>query len=145
FLLDHGAHLHDPADSGATALHWAAGAANVELVKLLIQRVVGQFHEADPVPVSASSDSLADRGPLGRRSSPLEVINRWGGTVLEHAGYGFEHDRGSADFAPTFETLLAAGAKIRGAWLKWIKTVKSRSLKERKLVAQVFRRHGATE
>src|SRR5215472_12072622 len=32
-------------------------------------RVVGQFEKTDPLPVSASSDSLANCGPLGRRSS----------------------------------------------------------------------------
>ena len=116
FLLDHGADLHGPADSGATALHWAAGAGKVELVKLLIQR-----------------------------GAALEVINRWGGTVLEHAGYGFEHNRSDVNFVPTFEMLLASGAKIRGGWLKWIRKVNSRSSKERKLLAEVFHRHGAAE
>lgn len=116
FLLEHGADLHDAADSGATALHWAAGAGDVELVKLLIER-----------------------GAL------LEGINRWGGTVLEHAGYGFQHYRRGVNFVPTFETLLVSGAKIRGAWLKWLKKVNSRSAKERAHVAEVFRRYGATE
>lgn len=115
FLLEQGADLHNPADSGATALHWAAGAGEVELVKLLIQR-----------------------------GAHLEVLNRWGGTVLEHAGHGFQHGPANVDFVPTFETLLAAGAKIRGMWLTWLKKVKSRSAKERVRVGEVFRRYGAT-
>jgi hypothetical protein len=40
------------------------------------------------------------------------VINRWGGTVLEHAGHGFQHGPFDVDFMPTFVALLAAGAKI---------------------------------
>lgn len=115
FLLERGADVQDSADTGATALHWAAGAGRVDLVKLLIHR-----------------------------GAPLEVINRWGGTVLEHAGYGFQHGPANVDFVPTFETLLAAGAKIRGSWLKWIEGVKSRSSEEKARVAEVFRRYGAT-
>jgi hypothetical protein len=114
FLLEHGADLHDPADTGATALHWAAGAAHPGLVKCLLQ--------------------------IG---APLEVLNQWGGTVLEHAGHGFEHGPFGIDFVPTFETLLGAGAKIRGSWLKWIETVNSRSTEERARLTEVFRQFGA--
>lgn len=114
FLLEHGANVTDPADTGATALHWAAGAGHLGLVKRLLE--------------------------LG---APLEVLNRWGGTVLEHAGYGFQHGPIDVDFVPTFETLLAAGATIRGSWLKWIETVDSRSTEERACLAEVFRRNGA--
>ena len=115
FLLEHGADVHDPADTGATALHWAAGAGHLGLVKRLLQH-----------------------GAL------LEVINRWGGTVLEHAGHGFEHGPANVNFVPTFETLLEAGAEIRGQWLAWIEKVKGRSVEEKARVAEVFRRHGAT-
>ena len=42
-----------------------------ESLKLLLVftelSVVGQFEKTDPLAVSASSDSLANRGPLGRR------------------------------------------------------------------------------
>lgn len=115
FLLDHGADLLDPLDSGATALHWAAGGAHVNVVKLLL-----------------------DRG------APLEELNMWGGTVLEHAGWGFEHDVRGMDFAPIFEALLASGAKIRGHWLTWLDKVKGRSTEERSRIAEIFRRYGAT-
>jgi ankyrin repeat protein len=115
FLLDHGANLTDPADSGATALHWAAGSGRLSTVKLLL-----------------------DRGAL------LEEINRWGGTVLEHAGWGFEHGAPGTEFAPVFDTLLAAGARIRGSWLAWIDKVKGRSVEEKEHVATVFRCYGAT-
>ena len=115
FLLERGADLHDPADTGATALHWAAGAGHLELVTLLLQR--------------------------GAR---LEIINRWGGTVLEHAGHGFEHGPSGVNFVPTFETLLVAGAKIRGSWLKWLETLNSRSTEEKARLAEMLRRYGAT-
>jgi hypothetical protein len=78
------------------------------------------------------------------RGAPLEAINRWGGTVLGQAGYGFEHGPADVDFVATFEMLLAAGAEIRGSWLTWIEKVKGRSAKEKARLAEVFRRHGAT-
>lgn len=116
FLLNHGADILDPLDSGATALHWAAGGAHQSIVKLL----------------------------LGR-GAPLEVLNMWGGTALEHAGWGFEHSLSGTTFAPVFETLLAAGAKIRGRWLEWIEKLKSRSVDEKTRAIEIFRRYGATE
>jgi ankyrin repeat protein len=115
FLLDLGADLQDPSDTGATALHWAAGAGCLNLIKLFI-----------------------------RRGALLEVVNRWGGTVLEHAGHGLEHGPASVNFAPTFETLLEAGAKIQGSWLAWLEKLKGRSAEEKAQVAEVFRRYGAT-
>ena len=116
FLLECGADATDPADTGATALHWAAGAADAGLVKLLI-----------------------------KRGAPLEVRNRWGGTVLEHAGHGFQHGPADLDFVETFEVLLAAGAQIRGSWLQWLETVNSRSSEEKEALEEVLRRYGATE
>lgn len=116
FLLERGADLYDPADTGATALHWAAGAGHLGLVQRLLQQ-----------------------------GAALEVINQWGGTVLEHTGHGFENGPFEVDFAPTFETLLGAGAKIRGNWLAWIEKVKGRSAEEKDRLADIFRRYGATE
>jgi ankyrin repeat protein len=115
FLVEHGADLRDPAGTGATGLHWAAGGAHAGVVKRLIEM-----------------------------GSPLEVMNRWGGTVLGHAGHGFENDLSKADFIPTFEVLLAAGAKIQRQWLKWIEGLSNRSASEKARAAEVFRRYGAT-
>ena len=65
--------------------------------------------------------------------------------MLEHAGYGFDHGPFDIDFVPAFESLLAAGAKIRGSWLEWIETVKSRSAEEKARLTDVFRHYGALE
>lgn len=115
FLVEHGADFRDAADTGATGLHWAAGGGHIGIVKRLLE--------------------------LG---SPLEEMNRWGGSVLGHAGYGFEHDVSKVDFIPTFEALLDAGAKIRGPWLEWIGKLRNRSATEKARAAEVFRRYGAT-
>ena len=116
FLLDHGADFLHPAGSGATPLHWAAGGAHPNVVRLLL-----------------------DRG------APLEELNQWGGTVLEHAGYGFEHSAPGSDFGVVFDILLAGGAKIRGNWLSWIEKLKTHSPEEKAGVSEIFRRHGATQ
>ncbi len=115
FLLEHGADFRDAASTGATGLHWAAGGGHIGIVKRLLE--------------------------LG---SPFEEMNRWGGSVLGHAGYGFEHDTSKVDFIPTFEALLRAGAKKRGSWLEWIGKLKNRSTTEKARAAEVFRRYGAT-
>jgi len=115
FLLEHGADLRDSANSGGTALHWAAGGGYVSIMKRLIQR-----------------------------GAALEEINKWGGTVLEQAAYGFEHSAREVNFAPVFETLLAAGARPIGPWLGWIQKVKNRSAVEKTQIEELFRRHGAT-
>ncbi|MDP9172020.1 MAG: ankyrin repeat domain-containing protein, partial [Acidobacteriota bacterium] len=82
FLLDHGADLRDPADLGATGLHWAAG-AHLNIVRLLLQR-----------------------------GAPLEVTNKWGGTVLEHAVWASVNTASGVDYVPIFQALLAAGARV---------------------------------
>ncbi|MGO4518370.1 ankyrin repeat domain-containing protein [Terriglobus sp. 2YAB30_2] len=119
FLLEHGADVRDPAETGATGLHWAAGGAHLGIVKHLL---------------------LA--------GSSLEEFNRWGGTVLEHAGYGLEHNTANADFAATFEALLAAGAAIRGpevpgSWLRWIDRLKDIPAAQKDRIAEIFRRHAS--
>lgn len=115
FLLDHGADLRDRAHTGATGLHWAAGSAHAAIVKRLIA--------------------------LG---SPLEDVNQWGGTVLEHAGHGFAHDMSGTDFIPTFQAILEAGAKIRRDWLQWIDNLQNRSPRDKARATELFRRYGAT-
>lgn len=115
FLLEHGADPRDSAGTAATGLHWAAGGGHLGIVRRLLS--------------------------LG---SPLEETDRWGGTVLEHAGHCFVHDASNVDFVPTFEVLLAAGAKIRVRWLEWIGKSRTRSEAEKERALEVFRRYGAT-
>jgi len=120
FLLEHGADVRDPAETGATGLHWAAGGAHLGIVKRLLQA-----------------------------KAPLEELNRWGGTVLEHAGHGLEHNTAKAGFAATFEALLAAGAVMRGAeipesWLRWIDRLKDVPAAEKDRVTEIFRRYAST-
>jgi ankyrin repeat protein len=115
YLLDRGADLPEPGESGATGLHWAAGGGHTSLVRLLLAR-----------------------------GAPLEALNMWGGTVIEHAGHGFKHGSYDVDFAAVFETLLAAGAKIRGDWLGWFDSVKERPVEERTRVKEIFSKYGAT-
>ena len=60
-------------------------------------------------------------------------------------GRCFEHGPAQVHFVPTFEALLAAGAKIRGSWLKWLENaVKSRLSEEKARLAEILRRYGAT-
>lgn len=115
YLLERGADFRDAAHTGATGLHWAAGGGHAGVVKRLID--------------------------IG---APLEAMNQWGGTVLSHAGYGFENDVSQADYIPTFEVLLAAGAKIRRDWLKWIDALNNRTSVEKARATELFRRFGAT-
>jgi len=112
YLLESGADLLDRAATGATALHWAAGGAHLEIVRLLLNR-----------------------------GASLEEINQWGGTVLEHAGWGFEHGDPAADFILVFEALLAAGAKIRGRWLPWLRRVKGRKPEASKRIEELLRQY----
>lgn len=124
FLLDRGADVRDPAESGATGLHWAAGGAHLGIVKRLLHA-----------------------------GAPLEALNRWGGTVLEHAGHGLEHNAAKAGFAPIFEALLAAGAVMRGTevpgagiagWLRWLSRLKDIPDTEIDRIAEIFRRYAST-
>jgi len=83
-LLDRGVDV--AASDGMTALHHAAGLADLRMIRLLIER-----------------------------GGPLEKENAWGGTVLsstlwfaDNASAGeFEH----RDYASTLDTLIAAGAR----------------------------------
>lgn len=112
FLLDHGADVQDGGESGATPLHWAAGGGHVGIVRLQL-----------------------DRG------ARLEEINAWQGTVLEHAGWGFEHGAPDTDFLPVFEVLLGAGARIRGRWLPWLRKMTNRTAAEKKRLGELLLRY----
>ncbi len=82
FLLDRGV---DPAAgmaTGMSALHYAASAGHLDVVKLLIQR-----------------------------GAPMELKNRFGGTVLDQALYSALNEP-RPDHPRIIEALLAAGADV---------------------------------
>jgi hypothetical protein len=114
FLLKHGADLRDQSDTGATGLHWAAGGAHLSIVQLLIER-----------------------------GAPLEKLNQWGGTVLEHAGWAFANGDPDRDYLPAFQALLAAGAKLQDGWLAWLKGQSGRSAATKARILRVLRKYGA--
>lgn len=114
FLLDHGADLRDQAGMGGTGLHWAAGGAHLGIVQLLVERL-----------------------------APLEEVNQWGGTVLEHAGWAFSNGDPGKDYLPIFETLLAGGAKVQDGWLAWLERQSGRPPGTKARIAEVLRRYGA--
>ena len=114
FLLDRGADLSHQASVDATALHWAAAGGHLGIVHLLIER-----------------------------GAPLEAINRWGGTVLEQAGWAFANGDPDKDYVPIFDALLAAGAKLQDGWLAWLQQQSGRQENAKARLAEVLRRHGA--
>ncbi|MBV9303874.1 MAG: ankyrin repeat domain-containing protein [Acidobacteriaceae bacterium] len=113
-FLAHGADVRDQADLGGTGLHWAAAGGHVSIVQLLI-----------------------------RRGAPLEEVNRWGGTVLEHAGWAFANGGPANDYLSVFEVLLAAGAKVGDGWLAWLEQQSGRLGAPETRLREVLRRYGA--
>src|SRR5687768_9228978 len=86
-LLDHGVSPAARDPDSMTGLHWAAAYCHLDIVELLL-----------------------------RRGAPLEVCNRWGGTVLGSTMH-FAVDEGGADssgdlYPRVIETLLRAGADV---------------------------------
>jgi len=115
FLLDRGADLRDRAGTGESALHWAVVGGDVPVIGLLL-----------------------DHG------APLEELNAYGGTALGQAGWSFINGDPHVDYAPVFEVLLRAGAKIEDGWLSWLDRQQGRSAAKKSRIAEVLRRYGAT-
>jgi hypothetical protein len=84
FLLAHGADVAAQDSDGQTGLHWAAIGGNPSTVKLLIDR-----------------------------KAPLEVENKYGGTVLGQTLWSAGHGGEPKIYEQIIETLLAAGAHLR--------------------------------
>jgi len=84
YLLDRGVDI--TASDGMTALHAAAGRADLEMTRMLIQR-----------------------------GAPLETLNQFGGTVLDGTlwfAYNTNpHDRVGRDYTAVIDILIAAGAR----------------------------------
>jgi hypothetical protein len=84
FLLAHGADLGAQDSDGQTGLHWAAIGGHPSTVTLLVDR-----------------------------KAPLEVKNRYGGTVLGQTLWSAGHGGDPRIYEQIIETLLAAGAHLR--------------------------------
>ena len=82
FMLDKGVDLAAGANSGQTALHLATHRGQLDMIRLLLD--------------------------LG---APLEVLNCYGGTVLDQALWSAQNGEPDIDFVPVIELLLAAGAR----------------------------------
>jgi len=88
-----------------TALHWAAATGMMDLIKVLLER-----------------------------GAPLEVKNRWGGTVLASTAYfAIYQPVQGVDYPAVLEALLDAGADVSAA--AWAA--------DDERIADVLRRHGA--
>jgi ankyrin repeat protein len=85
FLLDEGVDLASHSGDGQTGLHWAVIGGHLDTVKSLL-----------------------------RRNPPLEVKNRYGGTVLGQTLWSAAHGGDSELYIKIIETLIAAGAEMPG-------------------------------
>jgi len=83
FLLEQGVDLASHSGDGQTGLHWAVIGGHLDTVKSLL-----------------------------RRNAPLEVKNRYGGTVLGQALWSAAHGGDSEIYIEIIETLIAAGAEV---------------------------------
>jgi len=85
FLLDQGVDIAATDIDAMTALHAAAANGHLDVMEVLIAR-----------------------------GAPLEVQNRWGGTVLDStAFFAYHAPDGRIDYEPVLERLIAAGARIQ--------------------------------
>lgn len=87
FFLRKGVDVAAGTGTGLSAFHWAANRGNLATVKLLLEH-----------------------------HSPLEMKNRYGGTVLSGTLWSALHERLRADHLPIIEALLAAGAHVEPDW-----------------------------
>jgi ankyrin repeat protein len=83
FLLERGVDLASHSGDGQTGLHWAVIGGHMDTVESLL-----------------------------RRNPPLEVKNRYGGTVLGQTLWSAAHGGDSEIYLKIIETLIAAGAEI---------------------------------
>ncbi len=83
FLLEKGVDLASHSGDGQTGLHWAVIGGHLDTVKSLLLR-----------------------------NAPLEVKNRYGGTVLGQALWSAAHGGNPELYIKIIETLIAAGAEV---------------------------------
>jgi hypothetical protein len=99
------------------ALIRACGCGSTAAAKLLLERGVdiGALHGQTGLHLATHSRHLETVRFLLSRKAPLEVKNRYGGTVLDQALWSAVHNR-DVDYAPIVEALLGAGAVVDPSW-----------------------------
>ena len=95
------------------ALVFACGCGRTDAAKLLLDRGVdvGALHGQTGLHLATHSAHLETVRFLLSRGAPLEVKNRFGGTVLDQALWSAVHNRGH-DHVSIVEALLDAGAIV---------------------------------
>jgi hypothetical protein len=99
------------------ALVFACGCGRTAAAKLLLDRGVdiGALHGQTGLHLATHSAHLETVRFLLSRKAPLEVKNRFGGTVLDQALWSAVHNR-DVDYVPIVEALLGAGAVVDPSW-----------------------------
>ena len=112
---DPNAHVTPP---GGTALHEAAVMNHAEIVEFLLHagaNSAAQDHQGfTPLHWAAWEGHLVTMDVLLAHDAPLEMSNKYGGTVLTTAVYSFTHSRyPKPNQIDTLQKLVAAGADVR--------------------------------
>jgi len=100
-----------------TALHEASIMGQAEVVELLLKQsadVSSQDHQGfTPLHWAAWHQQHDIMDILIQHGAPLEILNSYGGTVLDSAVYGFTHSHYAVDDPlPTLQKLIDAGADV---------------------------------
>ena len=101
----------------AFAFVWAAKFGRDAVVELLLDKGVDVgAADGDAMTAlhgAAAGGHLRVMEALIARGAPLEVKNRWGGTVLDSTAFFAYHAKdGRIDYEPVLERLITAGARI---------------------------------
>jgi hypothetical protein len=89
YLLDHGVNPVAGMRSGMNGFHYAASCGQLEVIKVMIDR-----------------------------KAPMEIVNRYGGTVLGQALWSAIHEH-EKTHAEIIEALIKGGAKVHRGTLEW--------------------------
>ena len=109
-LLDKGVDPVAGMRSGMNGFHYAASCGQLEVVKVMIDRKV-----------------------------PMEIVNRYGGTVLGQALWSAIHEHESTH-AEIIEQLISGGAKVHPGTLEWWEQQDVPSLETKDCVSRALRR-----
>lgn len=100
-----------------TALHEASITGEAEVAELLLKHgadiASGDYQQFTPLHLAAWHQQLDTMDVLLRYAPPLEVLNSYGGTVLDSTVHGFIHTQYPTDNPlPTLQKLIDAGADV---------------------------------